>query len=461
MARIIIDPVTRISGFLGINAEVEDSMITDAQAQGFLYRGFEVMLRGRPPLDAIYFNERICGICSAAHGYASSLALDHALNVTVSRNENYVRDIIHGFEFIQNHLRHFYLMVFPDYVKMSSLPVADINHFHDFRLPQEINAVLESHYGDGVELSRLAHEGQAVFAGKAPHNHGIFAGGTTADITAYKLEKVKAIIERLLSFVSTIMREDMEIIADHYPEYYQLGISYPNFMTFGSFSYEDKDITYVHPGVLVNGQPSGLQPQNITRHIEYAWYPDHGDQDIPDMEKANAYTFIKAPRYEGMPMEVGPLARMLISGNYSGGHSCMDRIYARVLETEKILQVMRTLVERIEPGAEGQRKFVIPDQAEGVGLIDTTRGALGHWISIRDQVIEHYQILTPSNWNLSPMDAQGIHGTVENALIRTVLQDVENPVEIGRIVRSYDPCVSCATHLVGKNGYRKEIDLPV
>lgn len=461
MARIIIDPLTRISGFLGINAEVEENTITNAQAQGFLYRGFEVMLRGRPPLDAIFFNERICGICSAAHAYASSLALENALNITVNLNEKYLRDIIHGFEYIQNHLRHFYLMVLPDYVKMNSLTVADINGYHDFRLPPDINARLEEHYAEGVEFARLAHEGQAVLAGKAPHNHGIFVGGTTAEVTAYKLEKVKSTIRRLLSFVSTVMREDAEILADYYQDYFQLGISYPNFMSYGAFTYEEGDISYVHPGILVNGQLSGLEPGYITRHIEYAWYQEAGDQDLPDMKKKDAYTFIKAPRYGNLPMEVGPLARMLISGNYTGGHSCMDRIYARVLETEKILEIMSNLTDRVELKPAGQHQYVIPDESDGAGLIDTTRGALGHWTGIRNKVIGHYQILTPSNWNLSPLDSAGIHGAVENALIQTVLKDVENPVEIGRIVRSYDPCVSCATHLIGRNGFRKEIEIQV
>lgn len=461
MARIIIDPLTRISGFLGINADVEENRITDVQAQGFLYRGFEAMLRGRPPLDAIYFTERICGICSAAHSYASSIALDSALNITVPINERYLRDIIHGFEFIQNHLRHFYLMVLPDYVKMSSLPVADINRFQDFRLPQDLNSSLEEHYAMGIEYSRLAHEGQAVLAGKAPHNHGIFAGGTSADITAYKIEKVKTVIQRLLSFVTTVMLEDAGTIADYYPDYYELGISYPNFLTYGAFAYDEAEITYVHPGVLVNGQLSGLQPQDITKHIEYSWYQENGDQELPDRNKAKAYTFIKAPRYQGMPMEVGPLARMLISGIYRGGHSCMDRIYARALETQKILQVMNALIDRVELRASGQQKFMIPDRAQGAGLLDTTRGALGHWISINAQTIEHYEIITPTNWNLSPLDENGVHGTIENALIGTVLMDAENPVEIGRIVRSFDPCVSCATHLIGKNGFCRDIEHPV
>jgi hydrogenase large subunit len=160
-------------------------------------------------------------------------------------------------------------------------------------------------------------------------------------------------------------------------------------------------------------------------------------------------------------MEVGPLARMLISGNYSGGHSCLDRIYARTLEAEKILTIMDGLNDRIELLPNNQRPYAIPVASQGTGLIDTTRGALGHFISIKDKVIEHYEVLTPSNWNLSPKDSDGQPGTIEKALIGTVIGDPQSPVEIGRIIRSFDPCVSCATHLSGKNGYRTRIDLPV
>ena len=103
----------------------------------------------------------------------------------------------------------------------------------------------------------------------------------------------------------------------------------------------------------------------------------------------------------------------------------------------------------------------MPESAQGMGLIDTTRGALGHWVSIQDQVIKHYEIITPSNWNLSPKDNNGIPGTIERSLIGTVLADAQKPVEIGRITRSFDPCVSCATHLLSGENVMGEIDIIV
>lgn len=449
--RIIIDPMTRISGFLEIRTDVEQNRIVNAEVQGLLYRGFESMLRNRAPLDAIYFTERICGICSAAHSLAASLALEDALQIRTAKNNTYLRDIIHGFEFIQNHLRHFYLLMLPSYAKINTLSIVSDQQYTDFRFPKEINRNMEEHYIAAVELSRLAHEAQAVLGGKAPHNHGIFVGGVTTELDAYKLEKVKSSIRTLLSFVSTAMREDAELLGYYYPDYYEKGISYSNFMSYGAFNYEEEEISYVKPEIMVNGIRYPLQQEKLTEQINYAWYQRNGTSEEVDITKTDAYSFIKAPRYDGLPMEVGPLARMLISGNYSRGHSCMDRNVARMLETEKILNIISKLVEKVELSSNDQRTYPMPDNAQGVGLTDTTRGALGHWISIRDKVIEHYNIITPSAWNLSPIDSNGIYGVTERALIGTIIDDLKNPVEIGRIVRSYDPCVSCATHMFSQD----------
>ena len=205
MTEIIIDPITRISGYLEIRAEVEENKIISSEARGLLYRGFDKMLRGRSPLDSVFFTERICGICSAAHAYASTLALDNALQMPATLNDRYLRDIIHGFEFIQNHLRHYYLFVLPSFVKIRKPMVANVTQYNDFRLPEEVNSRLEQHYELAIEFSKLAHVGQAVIGGKAPHHQGIFVGGVTCDITAFKIEKMKTIIERLLNFISTTM----------------------------------------------------------------------------------------------------------------------------------------------------------------------------------------------------------------------------------------------------------------
>lgn len=449
---ITIDPVTRISGFLEIKAEVEKNTIVKTNASGLLFRGFEKMLQGRYPLDAVYFTERICGICSTAHSMASTLALEDALKVTISLNDSYLRDIMHGFEFVQNHLRHFYLLSMPSYVKISSIKLVEEQQYSDYRLPEKINNKIEEHYVKSIELSRLAHEGLALLGGKAPHNHGIFVGGVTVNIDAYKLEKVKSIIKTIKAFVRSTMKEDVDIISKYYNDYFKIGQSYPYFMTYGVFDkYEDSDITYVKPGIMKDWVKHPLDSNKITEEIHYTWYKKDNSSDYSDqvdLSKADAYTFVKAPRYSKLPMEVGPLARLIISGEYNRGHSCMDRIIARVLETEKILEIMENLVQRIELKENNQKVYDIPEKAYGVGLIDTTRGALGHWIEIENKVIKHYNIITPTVWNLSPKDDLNYPGTIERALIGSSIKNIKEPIEIGRIVRSFDPCVSCATHLI-------------
>jgi hydrogenase large subunit len=459
---ITIDPVTRISGFLEIKAEVEGNTISKANASGLLFRGFEKMLKGRYPLDAIYFTERICGICSTAHSMASTLALEDALKITVSLNDNYIRDILHGFEFIQNHLRHFYLLSMPSYARISSIKLIEEQQYTDFRLPEKINKKIEEDYVKSIELSRLAHEGLALLGGKAPHNHGIFAGGVTVNIEAYKLEKVKSIIKNIEAFVTTKMREDVDIISKYYSDYFKKGESYPYFMTYGIFDkYEDPEITYVKPGVTKDNIKYNLEPDKITEQLQYSWYKkDEGLEEV-DLSKPDAYTFIKAPRYLGMPMEVGPLARLIVSGEYTNGHSSMDRNIARVLETEKILGIMKKLAERIELKANNQKVYDIPEKAYGVGMIDTTRGALGHWLEIDKKVISHYNIITPTVWNLSPKDTSNLPGTIERALIGTKLNNIKEPIEIGRIVRTFDPCVSCATHVIGSTGDTERVEVLV
>ena len=463
MSKIItIDPVTRISGFLEIKAKVKKNTIVKANASGLLFRGFEEMLKGRSPLDAVYFTERICGICSTAHAMASTLALENALEISVSLNDSYIRDIMHGFEFVQNHLRHFYLLSMPSYAKISSVKLVGAEQYSDYRLPEKINKKIEEHYVKSIELSRLAHEGLAILGGKAPHSHGIFVGGVTVNIDAYKLEKVKSIIKNIQSFVTTTMKEDVEIISKYYPDYLKKGKSYPNFMTFGVFDkYKDSDITYVKSGVMIDKVKYDLDPNKITEEIHHSWYKKDNSLEDVDLSKADAYTFVKAPRYSNLPMEVGPLARLIISGEYIKGHSCMDRNIARVLETEKILGIMKNLAERVELKSNNQKIYEIPEKAYGVGLIDTTRGALGHFIKVENKVINHYNIITPTVWNLSPKGEDNLPGTIERALIGTTLRNVKEPVEIGRIVRSFDPCVSCATHLIGSDGDKEIIEVLV
>lgn len=454
---IRIDPITRISGFLEIKVEVEKDTIVNAETSGLLFRGFEKMLKSRQPLDAIYFTERICGICSTAHALASTAALENALKAEVSVNDLYLRDLMHGFELMQNHLRHFYNLTIPSYVKMPDIKPLYSEQYNDYRLPEKINKKISDHYISSIQHSRLAHEGLAVLGGKAPHAHGIFVGGVTVNIDEYKLSKVRAIIYILKQFINDYMIEDAYTISKYYSDYFEKGKAYGNFMSYGLFDkYVDPAISYVKPSVLINGQKSTLDSNKITENITNSWYTSNKEtqksmedtMDSVNLSKEGAYSFIKSPHYDGHPMEVGPLARLILAGEYGGGSSCMDRIMARVLETKKVIDIMEKLAERIQLVPNNQKIYDIPDQASGVGLVDTTRGSLGHWVKIEDKLIKHYNIITPTVWNMGCKDGSGRAGVGEKSLIGTKLNNVKEPVEVGRIIRSFDPCISCATHLI-------------
>ncbi|SMB90524.1 hydrogenase large subunit [Desulfonispora thiosulfatigenes DSM 11270] len=453
MAKITINPLTRISGFLEIEVEVEKNKIINAKSSGMLFRGFEKMLKGRSPLDSVYFTQRICGICSTAHSMASSLALENLLNIEASNNDKMIRDFMHGCEFIQNHLRHFYQYSLPDFVYIPS--ISPLGKEKMTRLPENINNKLANNYFTSLEYSKMAHEMLAALGGKAPHNHGIFVGGVTVNLDIDIYNQIKFMLEKIKTFVEQEMITDVSILAKYYPEYFENGIGYKNLMTFGSYNnYQEPELNFVNPKVLVGGKIYPFDANKITENIHYSWYRGEDKEYIPydemvevNREKENAYSFIKAPRYGGLPMEVGPLARMYLSGEYNRGISTMDRIIARVLEVRKIVNILEGLLQRFKLRPAEQKVYVVND-GQGKCLIDTTRGGLGHWIEVKDNKIEHYEIITPTVWNLSPRDSKGQLGVIEKALIGTEIEDIGNPVEIGRIVRSYDPCVSCATHIV-------------
>lgn len=453
---ITINPITRISGFLEIKVELQDNKVADAKSSGLLFRGFEEMLKGRSPLDAIYFTERICGICSTAHSMASTLALENALSITPDENSRMIRDLAHGFEFIQNHLRHFYLYSLPDFIQTPNIQPLYSDNLSDFRLPVKVNKRIEADYLEAIKYSRIAHEGLAVIGGKVPHNHGIFVGGVTVNLDAYKLARIKSIINNLYAFVSNRMIEDAYTIGAYYSDYFRLGSGTGNLMSYGLFNnYKDNSLFYVNPKVLINNKITNLETENITENIYNSWYSGeniesnlYSEPVQPDVQKKNAYSFVKAPRYKGQPMEVGPLARMILSGNYNNKISTMDRIIARALETKKILEIMKELTERIVPQISQQKAYEIPVNSKGSGLIDTTRGSLGHWLSIENNKIGRYNIITPSVWNCSPTDSNGIKGVIESSLIGIEIKDINKPSEIGRTIRSFDPCISCATHII-------------
>ena len=453
--KIIINPVTRISGFMEIQADIENNKVVDAKTEGLLFRGFEKMLNGRNPFDAIYFTQRICGICSSAHSIASTLALEDSMGIIPTEQGKYLRDIIHGCEFLQNHIRHFYQYTIPDYVKLpEGYPLFNIEH-NDFRLPKEKNDILVKDYFDSLDISRSAHEMLAILGGKAPHNHGVFIGGISTQVPADKIIKIKSILHSIHEFINTRMIPDVNTISEYYTDYFSIGRGYGNLLSFGCFNgYKNLGTLYVNPLVYTDGETRVFNPDNISEEIDYAWYKEGqnignllGFNPEADMSKTQAYSWIKAPRYNNLPFETGPLARQWLSGEYKRRISTLDRTIARVFEAKKIVLVMNTLIENLIPNVLTQKEYSIPEEATGIGLIDTTRGALGHWLKIKKQLIDFYQIITPSAWNLSTRSKNNMNGTAEQALIGTPIRDINNPIELGRTIRSFDPCISCATHI--------------
>lgn len=451
--RIVINPITRISGFMEIDVRLDENVVVDAQTKGSFFRGFEQMMVGRNPFDAIYLTQRICGICSTAHSVASAVALEDALGVQVTEQGRYLRDILHGCEFLQNHLRHFYQYTLPDYVKLPEVSAIFLPDHGDYRLPSAVNDDLAAHYFEGLQVSRLAHKMLAVMGGKAPHNHGVFVGGVATPPTVDQIVTMKSILAEITAFLRTRAVPDVYTIARYYDDYFAMGRGPGNLLSYGVFDrYEQLGTLYVDPLVYLNGRVEPFRPDLITEEIDYSWYQGKSSYTPfemvpePDLQKRGAYSWVKAPRYSGLPCEVGPLARLWLSGEYRNGISTMDRTIARVLEARKIAEVLATLLDQIQPGVSIQQEWQLPDQATGAGLVDTTRGALGHWLKLENRLLSFYQIITPSAWDFSTRDGHQ-YGTAEQALLGTSIRNPEQPVELGRILRSFDPCMSCATHL--------------
>jgi hydrogenase large subunit len=170
--------------------------------------------------------------------------------------------------------------------------------------------------------------------------------------------------------------------------------------------------------------------------------------------KSSAYSWLKAPRYNNAPYEAGPLARMLVSRKYSGGVSVMDRHLARAYEAKAVAEAMQGWLAQLDQNPTGPvySSYTNPSSGTGMGLTEAPRGALGHWVSISNSRVSNYQVITPTCWNASPMDSGRVKGPMEQALIGTPVMDADRPVEALRVIHSFDPCLSCAVHVMRPKG---------
>lgn len=447
-----IFPVTRIHNPMLLEAWLEDGEIKDAFISDTLYRGFEQILIGRSALDMPYYTQRICGICSSAHAITASLAVEQALGMQVPPNGLLIRNLILAGDFVQNHIRHLYLYTLPDYFRGPDIAPFIPHSESDLRLSSKENSTMTEHYFKALDVSRIAHAAFGVFGGKAPHGHGIVPGGASMEVDADKVNRYRGYMMEILSFIDNILIPDVTLVMERYPEYIQLGKGIDNYMSVGGFP-SPEGSTLFPQGVILQGKRENFAEKHMTEDVTNAWYKPHGplhpmeEDTVPDRSQAKGYTWVKSPRYRGQPVEVGPLARAIINKEEVIGHGALGRTWARALELKKIAKTTLEWLNRLEPGAETLDRKMGQDSGVGIGLHEAMRGTLGHWVSVKNKRVKHYQIITPSALNFGARDETGTRSVGETSLLGLKIRS-EDLKEAGRVIRSFDPCFSCSVHII-------------
>jgi len=506
MGKIVVDPLTRIEGHLKVEAIVDDGVVKEAKSCGTLFRGLELILKGRDPRDANRITQRICGVCPTTHATASSQCVDSALGIAdkIPGNGRIMRNLILGSNYLQSHILHFYHLAALDYVDVAQVADYEGNNKDlksvrafidrgelgpflpryegDYRLPKEANNAAVAHYVEALRIRRKAQEMLAIFGGKMPHNCATVAGGVTEQPTVDKIANFLWRLNEIREFIDNIYIPDVLAVAKVYSDYFAIGGGCKNYLAYGVFDLDGKETdltkrTRLMPQGVVSSdlKPQDVDAGKIAEDVRSSWYDDScggrhpaEGQTVPAPGKKNGYSWLKSPRLDGHVCEVGPLARVLVA--YARGNkkvaalvdsvlgafdaapaalfSVLGRHAARALEAKVVAAAMADWVLELKPGEPVMADYEIPDEGTGVGMVDAPRGALGHWIQIKDKVIENYQCVVPTTWNAGPRDAQGQPGPIEQALEGTPIKDESNPFEIVRIVRSFDPCLACSVHAI-------------
>lgn len=455
---IIFSPVTRLSGLLSVKAFVDKNIIVDANVSSTMFRGFEFIMKNRKATDAVYLTQRVCGICSLAHGAVSSYLLDDIYDNNLDENAQYLRNIMLGADFLQNHIRHFYLFSLPDFIKMPDVPPFQGQNLTDVRFSKRENDLLIKHYFDSIKAAQESHQIVSLFGGKAPHQHSFVHGGVSVAVTADKVNQALSLIQSIDKFIREKMIPDTKLMAHRYKDYFSIGVTPRRLLSFGLFKFGSKnEITLWPPGVIENNTVTNPNLNLIKEDVTRSWYREvveNGQiESIPAPFKPEGYTWIKSVKYKDKYFQGGPLVRMNLLGHYKGGTSTMDRIYARSLETLYISELVEEWLSKLTPGAAPIKQNRQPIKQEAVAVTDAMRGALLHSVKLEDETIKKYNIITPTVWNFSPKDAEGRHGPVEDALVGTKIRRSDMLFTVmGRIIRSFDPCLSCATHVLDVDG---------
>ncbi|RMG32054.1 MAG: nickel-dependent hydrogenase large subunit [Methanobacteriota archaeon] len=387
-----------------------------------------------------------------------------------------------------------------------------------YKLPPEVNLIGVAHYLDALEWQKEIVKVHTIFGGKNPHPNYLVGGAPCSlnpddanALNAERLAYVGTLIKDAITFVEQVYIPDLFAVASFYPEWFSIGGGLKNYLAYGDLpvnGYNDPSKFKFPRGAVLNRnlnevlEVKGDDPDQIREYITHSWYkyangdetplhPWEGETEFnytgpqPPYEHLNVegkYSWLKTPRWKDHPMEVGPLARLVVA--YASGHdevkevirealgrlkapvtalfSTLGRTAARGLETRLVAHWMKEfydmLLTNIKNGdtrmfnTEKWEPDTWPSEAKGVGLTEAPRGALAHWIVIRDRKIANYQLVVPSTWNASPRDAKGQRSSYEASLLDTPVHNIEQPLEILRTIHSFDPCIACAVHLYDPRG---------
>ena len=370
----------------------------------------------------------------------------------------------------------------------------------------EQNLIMASHYLDNLAIQRSAAQMDAILGGKNPHPQSLVVGGVTSvrdALNAERLGQYQFLLKQVADFVDTAYLPDLRMLAETYKDEALAGhgSGVRNYLSFGSLPLDaerwENRSTYLPRGVIRGRDLAAIEdvdPTRIVEEVAHSWYTyDGGERALNPLQGQTnpaytglnedgtlqvegKYSWLKTPRYDGLPMEVGPLARMLVGyargqadvvdamDGFTGDlgvpfefwYSTVGRTVARGLETKLVADRAQGFVDELVTNvSSGDERFFTahePRDGEGWSLTDVPRGSLSHWVRVKNGNIENFQAVVPSTWNASPRDAEGQVGPYEAALIGQPMVDPRKPLEVLRTVHSFDPCMACAVHLLDADG---------
>jgi Ni,Fe-hydrogenase I large subunit len=490
MSLRIVGPFNRVEGDLEVKLEIEGGSVKAAWVNSPLYRGFEQILIGKDPRDALVYTPRICGICSVSQSMAAASALAQTVGLVAPENGRLMQNVILGVENVADHFTHFYLFFMPDFAR----PVYAREPWYS-EIYVRFMAVKGAASREILPARAAFMHIMGTLAGHWPHTLGLQPGGTTHAIDGGEQARVLATLATFRKFLEMRMFGDtLEAVtslasadalrawcAQPGPAASDLGLflrvaealdldklgrGTDRFLSYGAYAQNSgahaQDGGHLFKrGVHADGKAQAFDQSEISEDLSSGWFaPSNGPRHpargvtIPDADAAGGYTWCKAPRLAGKVVEVGALARQLVDGHplvcdlvAATGSNVANRVIARLIEIARMVPVLEDWTRRIVPHEPFYADGWALTDAEGAGLIEAARGSLGHWVTIKNGSIASYQIVAPTTWNFSPRDGAGTPGACEQALVGAPVRTGEtDPVAVQHIVRSFDPCMVCTVH---------------